>query len=516
MSQLAGRGAGYTVVVKGGSSGVKDVAGNPLAADVTASFTTTASPPPATEQYLSDLPYVGTPTNGWGPIERDRSNGEELAGDGLPLKVGTEMFAKGLGAHALSEARFAVPSGCTWFQARAGVDEETETLGSVTFEVFAGSTQLGTTVARACTQGTAPIDLDVTGRSEIRLVVGSGADNNIDFDHADWADAKLVCPPPVVTPHAPVPTIVQPVTPTAWKVGDVIPFSGTATDAEDGTLPASALSWSFVMHHCPSNCHTHPIQDFEGVASGSFTAPDHEYPSYIEMQLTATDSGGLRTTVTRRLDPRTVDLTFVSTPAGLTIAVDASTVTTPAARTVIVGSQHSVTAVTPQTSGSQTYEFSSWSDGGARTHQVTAPAAPNVVHGGVPRRHTSTCAAATGRGRAARRSRRVSPTLTFSEPMRVSSINRASISLRRGGARGPVVKTRVTYDAATDTATVDPVKVLWKHRRYVCVVKRANSGVKDVAGNPLVMIATWVFRTKVLDPTTEIPAPGGGSHGSRV
>ncbi len=86
-----------------------------------------------------------------------------------------------------------------------GVDEETETLGSVTFEVFAGSTQLGTTVARDGTQGTAPIDLDVTGRSEIRLVVGSGADNNIDFDHADWADAKLLCDttPPTVTSVVP-------------------------------------------------------------------------------------------------------------------------------------------------------------------------------------------------------------------------------------------------------------------------------------------------------------------------
>ena len=60
-----------------------------------------------------------------------------------------------------------------------------------------------------------------------------------------------------------------------------------------GRCPASALSWSVIMHHCPSNCHTHPVQDFPGVASGSFAAPDHEYPSYLELRLTATDSGGL-------------------------------------------------------------------------------------------------------------------------------------------------------------------------------------------------------------------------------
>ena len=94
---------------------------------------------------------------------------------------------------------------------------------------------------------------------------------------------------------APTATIDTPGAATTWKVGDVINFSGHATDAQDGTLPASALSWELILYHCPSNCHTHPIQTFAGVASGSLTAPDHEYPSYLELKLTATDSGG-RTT----------------------------------------------------------------------------------------------------------------------------------------------------------------------------------------------------------------------------
>ena len=36
------------------------------------------------------------------------------------------------------------------------------------------------------------------------------------------------------------------------------------------------------------DCHTHPLQTFPGVASGSFRAPDHEYPSYLNLTLTAT------------------------------------------------------------------------------------------------------------------------------------------------------------------------------------------------------------------------------------
>ena len=61
-------------------------------------------------------------------------------------------------------------------------------------------------------------------------------------------------------------------------------------DAEDGPLPASALSWSLVLQHCPSTCHTHAVQSWQGVSDGSFTAPDHDYPTYLELTLTATDS----------------------------------------------------------------------------------------------------------------------------------------------------------------------------------------------------------------------------------
>jgi hypothetical protein len=54
-----------------------------------------------------------------------------------------------------------------------------------------------------------------------------------------------------------------------------------------------------------------------GVASGSFSAPDHEYPAWIELRLTATDSV--------RLDPQTVGLSFQSNPTGLQLTVGSGT-----------------------------------------------------------------------------------------------------------------------------------------------------------------------------------------------
>jgi hypothetical protein len=166
---------------------------------------------------------------------------------------------------------------------------------------------------------------------------------------------------------------------TTWKVGDVITFSGHATDAQSGTLGASALTWSLVLQHCPSTCHEHPLQTFSGMASGSFVAPDHEYPSHLELRLTATDPGGLSNTTTGRLDPRTVDLTFGSSPAGLLLAVGSTSQATPFTRTAILGSTLSVSAPSPQANGGTVYEFVSWSDGGAQTHNLVASASGSYV-----------------------------------------------------------------------------------------------------------------------------------------
>lgn len=174
--------------------------------------------------------------------------------------------------------------------------------------------------------------------------------------------------------RAPTATITSPAAGTTWKVGDTIAFAGSASDPEQGALPASALSWSLVLQHCPSTCHTHPVQDYPGVASGSFVAFDHEYPSYLELRLTATDSQGLTNTKTVRLDPKTVNITLSSNPTGRTLTLNAFSAVAPFTRTVIMGSSNSISAPSPQVAGARTWTFLRWSDGGARTHNIVAGA----------------------------------------------------------------------------------------------------------------------------------------------
>ena len=177
---------------------------------------------------------------------------------------------------------------------------------------------------------------------------------------------------------APAAVIDAPAAGTLWKVGEVINFSGHANDAQDGALPPSALSWDLVLQHCPSNCHSHPVQSYPGVAGGSFVAPDHEAPAHLELRLTATDSAGLTSTVTRRLDPRMVALTFQTVPGGLTVIVGGTSAKAAFTRNVIVGSSNTVSAVSPQNKGNKPYTFASWSDGGAQTHTIVAPAGPTT------------------------------------------------------------------------------------------------------------------------------------------
>ena len=100
--------------------------------------------------------------------------------------------------------------------------------------------------------------------------------------------------PPAVSLTSPAPG-------TTWAVGDTVDFAATAN------VPASGLTWSLSLRHCSRTdatvCHTHAIQDYVGVASGSFVAPDHEYPSHLLLSVTARDAAGLTVDADRPAGP---------------------------------------------------------------------------------------------------------------------------------------------------------------------------------------------------------------------
>ncbi|GGO41166.1 NPCBM/NEW2 domain-containing protein [Streptomyces lasiicapitis] len=147
--------------------------------------------PPAGDSALSGLPWLSS-TNGWGPVEKDTSNGESDAGDGNPITIGGKVYAKGLGVHADSSVEYYAGGACEKLTAQVGVDDEKATKGTVAFQVWADDKLAASTGVLTTADPAQALSADVTGAEVVRLVVTDGGDG-IDSDHADWAEPVLGC-----------------------------------------------------------------------------------------------------------------------------------------------------------------------------------------------------------------------------------------------------------------------------------------------------------------------------------
>ena len=147
--------------------------------------------PPSGASNLGDLPWLST-TNGWGPVERNTSNGESDAGDGTPITINGVVYATGLGVHAESTVEYYTGKACETVTAKVGVDDEEGTDGSVAFEIWADGTKVASTGVLTNAEPAQALSADVSGAQVIRLVVTDGGDG-VTSDHGDWADTQLTC-----------------------------------------------------------------------------------------------------------------------------------------------------------------------------------------------------------------------------------------------------------------------------------------------------------------------------------
>ncbi len=174
--------------------------------------------------------------------------------------------------------------------------------------------------------------------------------------------------------HSPTIAITAPATTARFRVGQQVTVNATATDTEDGTLPPGAISWTVRLRH---GTHDHP---YAGPVTGSSITVTYPAPedlaattnSYLVATATATDSRGLTGVVERNLQPRKVTLTFGTSPSGGRVVLNGGSVVTPAS--VVSWRSYVITVNAPdQSIGGTPHVFSSWSDGGARTHAITTP-----------------------------------------------------------------------------------------------------------------------------------------------
>ncbi|MGW6704474.1 sulfatase-like hydrolase/transferase [Streptomyces sp. NPDC054956] len=148
--------------------------------------------PPAQDSYLSDLTWVSA-ANGWGPVEIDRSNGKQAAGDGTPIAFGGVTYAKGLGVHAPSEIVYHLGGRGNRFTALVGIDDfstKQSSAGATRATVRADGRTLFTTGVLTGASGPTALDIDVRGVRLLHLVV-EDANANSAFDHTSWALARV-------------------------------------------------------------------------------------------------------------------------------------------------------------------------------------------------------------------------------------------------------------------------------------------------------------------------------------
>lgn len=181
-------------------SGEKKIAANWFAA--LAPLLPAPTAPPAGVYLDTPAVTLTSATNALGPVEYESSNGGDGTFDGQLMTIRGQTFMRGFGVHGPSELTFDL-KGATYtrFRATVGVDDEVNPNGTVAFQVYVNneSTPRFSSQTLSGTSAALPVDIDITGATTLRLVTTDAGDGNA-FDHANWAQARVIAAPDTPPP----------------------------------------------------------------------------------------------------------------------------------------------------------------------------------------------------------------------------------------------------------------------------------------------------------------------------
>ncbi len=218
-------GATYTYRVR-----ATGVAGSSAASNTAAATTLAAT---AVTTTLSTL----TPTSatvGWGTLQDDASI------KGNPITLRGTVYATGLGVHASSTVTFALGGKYATFLTDAGIDDEVNGLGSVDFQVIGDGKVLYDSGVLTGTSPVAHIGVSVAGVQTLTLQATNGVAGSIDYDHADWAGARLVAPAAIPTAVPAATAAAVTASPTPAVTPTATPTATAAVAVNAATVPAAA------------------------------------------------------------------------------------------------------------------------------------------------------------------------------------------------------------------------------------------------------------------------------------
>lgn len=179
-------------------------------------------------------------------------------------------------------------------------------------------------------------------------------------------NAPVATATPTLTPAAntpPVPVITTPTSGGTYRGGQLITFSGLATDAENGNINPMRLTWRVDFHH---DDHTHPfIPDFSGTRNGSFIIPKRGVDNaatnvFYRITLTARDPEGATASTFVDVMPEVVTVEVNSNPSGLTINLDGQPRITPFTFDTVAEVGRTISAPLNQSPGGVAHRFAGW------------------------------------------------------------------------------------------------------------------------------------------------------------
>ena len=454
----------------GVTNGAFKVTGTLTGGTVAASSTVTIAGAPGTTEYLSDRAWTSM-TNGWGPAERDRSNGDNGSGDGAVLTLNGVTYAKGLGVHAGSDIRYPLNGSCTAFNAVVGVDDAAGTMGSVVFQVWVdGIKKYDSGVMTGDLPGK-PVSMSLVGATELTLMVTNGGDNNVS-DHGDWADARVTCE-----------TNMTYLSDRPWKsmTNGWGPAERDRSNGENGSGDGAVLTLNQVTY--PKGLGVHANADIRYALNGACRA----FAAVVGVDDESTAGGSIIFQVWSDGVKKFDSGVMTSAMAGKTVSVD------------ITGANELSLVVTDAGDG-QVADHGDWASARVSCSDTIAP----TVTAMSPLAGATAVVVATSLG------------ATFSEAMDPATITTATVVLTAQGSASPV-SASVSYDVAAMTVTVRPAAALANNTLYTAAIKGGTSGAKDLAGNALAADRVWTFTTALpadtTPPTVAAMTPSNGASG---
>ena len=164
--------------------------------------------------WLNDLDVSSTMQD-WGTVQTNKS----VAGH--TLSVGGTKFDHGVGTHAQSTLYLSIKEGTKNFSGSVGVDDEVApNTGSVEFSLVGDGGILWHSGVMHNGDAAKSFTVDLSRIKTLELMAAPGVDN-INYDHADWVDAKFEFtgePPVAMTPPQEEAVILTPPAPPTPRI----------------------------------------------------------------------------------------------------------------------------------------------------------------------------------------------------------------------------------------------------------------------------------------------------------